>query len=100
MRNSLIYLGKQVAFNYNEQIAFHNMIKNDDEYEIRKSLDDHKSSSLSLKFENYLLRSKMGEFIELVNILFTLFFLYNFFYISYLDDPEIISMLNNVNMWK
>jgi len=40
-------MGKKVAFNYNEQIAYHNMIKNDDNYEIRKIYEESKSHSLS-----------------------------------------------------
>lgn len=54
MKNGLIYMGKKVAFNYDEQMAYFNMIKNDDDYEIRKLYDENKSHSIQQRFEVYL----------------------------------------------
>ena len=53
MRNSLIYTGKKVTFNYIEQLAYINVIKNEDDFEIRKSLEDQKVISMPIRLELY-----------------------------------------------
>jgi len=54
MKNALLYMGKKVVFNYNERLAYYNMIKNDDNYEIRKMHEESKSHALHQRLEVYL----------------------------------------------
>jgi hypothetical protein len=80
MRNALIYTGKKVTFNHNEQMAYTNLIKNEDGFEIRKNMDDQKMNSLPIRLEIYLQTSKIADVIELINLLFFIFLYFNSIY--------------------
>ena len=69
MRSSLIYTGKKISFNYNEQVVFQNIIQNEDDFEIRKSLEDHKANSISARLELYFQQTKIGDLIEYLNLI-------------------------------
>ena len=57
-----------------------NIIRNEEDFEIRKNIEDSRINSIPIRLESYLKKSKLGDLIELINLIIVTFLYFNFIY--------------------